>query len=49
MGVSYEDGGFWTRYGPSCEFLGYPKIKKFANISIKVHEDEIRNTSIWYH
>ena len=30
-------------------FLGTPKIKKFVNISIKVHEDEICNTSVWHH
>ena len=49
MGVSYEDEGFLTRHGPSCECLGYPKIKKLFNISIKVCEDEICNTSAWYH
>ena len=30
-------------------FWGTPKIKKFLIISIKVCEDEICNTSVWYH
>ena len=30
-------------------FWGTPKIKKFINISIKVHKDEICSTSVWYH
>ena len=42
-------GCFGLDTGPSHEFFGYPKIKKFVNISIKVCEDEIFNTSVWYH
>jgi len=38
--------GSLTRYGSSYEFLRTPKIKKFANISIKVYEDEIFSTSV---
>jgi hypothetical protein len=40
-------------FGPDMvhlmNFWGTLKIKKFLNIAIKVHEDEICITSAWYH
>ena len=33
----------------NMHFWGTLKIKKFRNMSIKVYEDEICSTSVWYH
>lgn len=30
-------------------FWGTIKIKKFQNMSMKVHEDKICSTNVWYH
>ena len=32
----------------NMHFWGTLKIKKFLNMSIKVHEDEIFNRSVWH-
>ena len=42
-------GGFVPDIVHLMNFGGTPKIKKFVNISIKVCEDEICSTSVWYH
>ena len=51
--VNYEKVLALGVFGPDMvhlvNFWGTPKIKKFVNISIKVYEDEICNTSVWYH
>ena len=40
-------------FGPDMvhlmNFEGTVKMKKFLNISIKVDEDEIFGTNVWYH
>ncbi len=33
----------------NMHFWGTLKIKKFPNMSIKVYEDEVCSTSVWYH
>jgi hypothetical protein len=51
--VNYEKVMKTGVFGPDMthlvNFWGTPKIKKFVNISIKVCEDDICNTSAWYH
>ena len=42
-------GGFRLDMVHLMNFGGTPKMKKFLNISIKVCEDEIFSTSVWYH
>ena len=41
-------GGLGPDMDHLMNFWGTPKIKKFLNISIKVYEDEICSTSVWY-
>ena len=51
--INYEKvlalGGFVPDMDHLMNFWGTPKMKKFLNISIKVYEDEIFGTSIWYY
>ena len=50
MGISsMKVGGFEPDMDHLMYFWGTLKIKKFLNISIKVCEDEICSTSVWYH
>ena len=42
-------GGFVPDMDHLMNFWGTPKMKIFLNISIKVYEDEICSTSVWYH
>ena len=42
-------GGFEPDMVHQMIFWGTPKIKKLLHMSIKVYEDEIFNTSVWYH
>ena len=44
-----KTGGFVPDMDHLMNFWGTPKMKKFLNISIKVCEDEICSTSVWYH
>jgi hypothetical protein len=43
-----KKGGFVPDMDHLMNFWGTPKRKKFLNISIKVYEDEICSTSVWY-
>ena len=42
-------GGLGPDMDHLINFWGTPKMKNFSNISIKVYEDEICSTSVWYH
>ena len=44
-----ENGGFRLDMDHLINFWGTLKTKKFVNISIKVYEDEMWVTSVWYH
>ena len=43
-----KKGGFVPDMDHLMNFWGTPKMKKFLNISIKMYEDEICSTSVWY-
>ena len=44
-----KEGGLGPDMDHPMNFWGTPNMKKFVNISIKVCEDEICSTSVWYH